>query len=665
LPGPNAWTRRIRRTLAIVLLALWLALPAGALPKEGERWIRVDTDHITLFSSAPLRQTEQLGRHVEKLKQVLDATSVGMKTHSPLPTYIYVFRGNSSFRDYRIGVDGTPQNIAGYFTANEDGNYVAINVASGDRPEETILHEYVHYWLDNNVPTVPLWVGEGLAEYYSTFRSRKNVAEIGHRVMSHDRLLEGNRLLPMAEWLAADESSTSYHEDDRVGLFYAQSWVAVHFLMSDPASRGKLGVYFRKINASQDPVQAFRETWGFSPEEFGNKLGAYVKEGSYPYYQWTFEQDLEEARARVTPLDYETVLFRLGDLLAHNPPIQFESAEQHLLAALKIDGDLAPAWATLAYLDQLRGRDDSAAQRFEKALSLDEGDPRTHRLYGSSLLERFEDTLVTGFETFEEPPPMLARARRGFRRALELEPGHPPSIVGLARTYVYEPHSDEALYALQQGLDAMPSRNDLLLDLVVVSAHRGNLAGAWRILDDSLRPRGDTGMIRSAEAIIAQVSMERADELADGGKLDEAIELLRDTAKAISIGTLKRQVLAQATTLGITIADGEDSDLYRAAIDEAGEGRFEKAIAMLAEAIEITGQEQLRLVAAAQRDAIIEIKRETENITLFNRVITLANDHKFDEAAAEMEKLLARELDPDLRASAEKVKREIAKVSGR
>jgi len=655
----------MRRTLAVASLALLFGLPPWALPKEENRWIRVDTNHFTLFSNAPGRQTERLGVHVEKLKQTLDATSVGMKTLSPLPTYIYVFRGSSSFRDYRIGTQGAPENIAGYFTSNDDGNYVAIDVASGNRPEETILHEYVHYWLDNNVPTVPLWVGEGLAEYYSTFKSRNNVAEIGHPVLSHGRRLETHRLIPLAGLLTADESSSDYHGDERAGLFYAQSWVAVHFLMSDPQSRGKLGVYFQKINARQDPVDAFRETWGFSPEEFGKKLEAYVKKGRYPYYKLTFENDLEETLAHTTPLDYENVLFRLGDLLAHAPPIQFASAEEHLLAALEIDADLSPAWATLGYLDQLTGKDERAAERFEKALSLDENAARTHRLYGLSLLERFENTLVSGFEIFDEPPAMLAKARHSFRRALELEPGHPPTLVGLARTYVYQPQSDDALYALQQGMNAMPSRIDLLLDLVIVSAHRGNLAGAWRILNDSLRPRGDSGMTRSAEAIIAQTAMAQADEFADDGDLEQAITLLRDTAQATSTRALRRQVRAQATSLSATIEAGEDADLYDAAIAAANAGRFEQSISMLVELIEFTEQEQLKLVAAAQHDAMVEIKQETENINLFNRMVTLANDHKFEEAAAALEQLLARELDAELRAEAEKVGGEIGKITGR
>jgi len=653
----------MRRALAIAVLSLSLGLPSWALPKRNDSWIRLDTEHFTFFSSVGARSTKRLSNQVGKLKQVLDGSSVGMKTYSPLPTYIYVFRNKSAFRDYTLGIDRKPESIAGFFAGSDDGNYVAINASATDHPEEVVFHEYVHYWLDNNVPAAPLWVGEGLAEYYSTFATREKHAEIGRLVQSHAQWLRRNALIPMADLLTADSSSPDYHEEDRVGLFYAQSWVAVHFLMSDKENRGKLGSYFQRLNAQQDAVEAFRETWGFSPEQFQKKLEAYIEQGTYPYYRLTFQRELEDTPATVTPMDRETVLFRLGDLLAHNPPIQFASAEEHLLAALAIDEELGMAWATLGYLDHLQGNDENAAKRFEKALSFDENDARTHRLYGLGLLERFEDSLDTGFETFDELPPMLAQARKSLQRALELDPGHPPSLVGLARTYVYEPNSDETLYAIQQGLNAMPSRTDLLLDLVIVSAHRGNLAGAWRILNDSLRWRGDRTMVRSAEGLIAQVAIEQAFALADEDKELEAIQLLKDTADATTTRPVQRQLLAQVTTLGTHVMEGEDLDFYDAAIAEANEGRFDEAVTMLGELIERTDQEKLRLVAEAQREAMIEIKRETENISLFNRAVILANDHKFDEALAVMDELLARDIDVDLRIEARKVRREIAKAT--
>ena len=653
----------MKRVSIIVAILLATCLPAQALPRDDDRWIRVDTDHFTLFSNAGERQTRQLGRYAEKLKQALEVSSEGLSTASPLPTSIYVFRDEHSFHDYKLDREGRSENLAGYFVRAEEGNYVAIDIGSGYRPEELLFHEYVHFWLSNSVPEVPLWIGEGLAEYYSTFRSHANFADIGRFVEEHVAWLRDGGLIPMADLLAAGTSSPDYHEADRVGTFYAQSWAAVHYLMSDSKRRALLGSYFKRINAREDPVEAFRDTWGLTPEQFHERLTAYVARGTFPFYKLTFERQLRQTRATVRDMDRSEVLFRLGELLAHSPPLQFGDAEQHLLAALKLDESLAPAWATLGYLAQLQGRDDQATTYFERALEFDADNARTQRLYGSNLLERFEDTLTTGFETFEETPETLAQARRSFELALELEPGHPSSLAGLARTYVYQPESPEALLALQRGIAAAPGRGDLVLDLIIVSAYRGNLAGARRLLEVSLRPYGDSNMTRSAETIVTQVSIERAFSLADTDRKVEAVALLRETAASIENVTLQRQLLAQAVSIGADAVNGADLDLYRAAMVQANEGDFDAAILKLEELIASSVQEELLAAAHAQRDSLIEVKRETENITLYNRAITLANNHRFEESVAALDELLTRDLDRALRVEAEKVKREVASLA--
>lgn len=170
-------------------------------------------------------------------------------------------------------------------------------------------------------------------------------------------------------------------------------------------------------------------------------------------------------------------------------------------------------------------------------------------------------------------------------------------------------------------------------------------------------------MVRSAEGLIAQVAIEQAYDLVDREEDVEAIRLLRETADRTTTRPIQRQLRAQATTLGTPVEEGEDLDFYDAAINEANQGRLDDAITMLDALIERTEQEKLKLVAEAQREAILEIKRETENITLFNRAISLANDHKFKQALQTIDELLARELDVDLREEARKVRQEIAKVT--
>ena len=60
-------------------------------------------------------------------------------------------------------------------------------------------------------------------------RGRK--AEIGHQKDRHRRVLEETPLLPIGTLFAIGPDSDYYSEADLQGVFYAQSWAMVHYLM--------------------------------------------------------------------------------------------------------------------------------------------------------------------------------------------------------------------------------------------------------------------------------------------------------------------------------------------------------------------------------------------------------------------------------------------------
>ena len=646
------------------IFSLFLIFLLTAATPETDRWVELTTDHFTLVGDATPAQARQLAQQVEQLQATLEQIAPEMRTESNVPTRIYLFKNEKSFRPYKLDREGNTQSLAGYFAASDDGNYVAIDVSAGEHPEEVIYHEYVHFWLETNVPNIPLWLNEGLAEYYSTFATRGSRVEIGRFVPSHVAWLKSHDLIPLDQLMRADTSSVDYHEGDRVGTFYAQSWALVHYLVADEERRGKLGDYFKAINARRDPFDAFAEVWGTTSEEVAVDLRRYVQRGRFPYFTLKAAKVQPRQATALRKLESSEVWFLLGDLLAHVPPIQFELAEQHLQQAITADEENAAAWATLGYLQQIQGQDRDAAALFKRSLELNQESARTHQLLGASQLESFEATLATGFETFEQPPSMLAQARASFERALTIDPESSGSVVGLARTYVYTPHAEDALLAMGRAIQAAPAQNDLVLDLIVVQAHRGNIDGAIELLQRSLRTRGDASLLRSAEAIIAQVAMEQAYLRFDAGEQEDATKLLLNTAERLDNRTVRKQLQTQAASLQIQALEGVDVEHYNRAIEAANDGNFARAILLLGEVIEMTEQEPLKKVALAQREAFTDLSRQSRHITAFNRAIVLANDHRFSEALKTIDALLADDPDPDLREEIVKMRREIASVGG-
>ncbi len=94
----------------------------------------------------------------------------------------------------------------------------------GDRVAEDLRHEVTHAYLHAVVPNLPLWLDEGLAEYFEVPRgyagvNRENLASVLSRIKQGT----WNPDLPRLERL--DPASEMSHDD------YAEAWAWVHFML--------------------------------------------------------------------------------------------------------------------------------------------------------------------------------------------------------------------------------------------------------------------------------------------------------------------------------------------------------------------------------------------------------------------------------------------------
>ena len=117
-----------RLAAAAVLFVLAVG-PSLALPKESDRWIKVETANFVLYGDAGASRVVEIGQNLERLREVLTKTTKGMSVHSPLPTYIYVFKNGRSFAPYKRDDAGGPTRVAGYFVGASDSNYLAVDAA--------------------------------------------------------------------------------------------------------------------------------------------------------------------------------------------------------------------------------------------------------------------------------------------------------------------------------------------------------------------------------------------------------------------------------------------------------------------------------------------------------------------------------------------------------
>ena len=146
-------------------------------------------------------------------RNVLDAS---------VPTTVILFRDEASFTPFKPLYQGRPANVAGFFQPGEDVNYIAISLDPSDRdPFSTAFHEYVHLHLRDNVPGTPLWLNEGLAEFYGSLQFSGSEALLGAPLNQYIRLLREQEMLPLSTLFSISTNSPHYNDRKRAGSFTA------------------------------------------------------------------------------------------------------------------------------------------------------------------------------------------------------------------------------------------------------------------------------------------------------------------------------------------------------------------------------------------------------------------------------------------------------------
>src|SRR3954464_668843 len=116
----------MRRLLAFSLCLLCTSAFAIEPPREKERWTTLAIDELTIYSSADDYTTRSVASGLVRLRDALGAVTQ-LKVRSPLPTRVFVFADQRSFKTYCEAAMGRSEGLSGVFLSHRDGNHVLID----------------------------------------------------------------------------------------------------------------------------------------------------------------------------------------------------------------------------------------------------------------------------------------------------------------------------------------------------------------------------------------------------------------------------------------------------------------------------------------------------------------------------------------------------------
>ncbi|HEX8836865.1 MAG TPA: DUF1570 domain-containing protein [Candidatus Acidoferrum sp.] len=378
--------------------AFWISLVNSGLcvffltatVEAADNWVEVRSPHFTVSSNAGEKEARRIANQFEEIRGVFQTAFHSLRVDFGKPLVVIAVKNEDSLKillpDYYVTKDR--MRPAGMYLRGFDRNYALLRTdvsGSGESPYHSLYHEYTHGIMALNFPVMPVWLNEGLAEFYGNTTVDSSEIGIGRISKMQLNVLHQSSFIPIQTLMNVDSRSPLYNERDRVGMFYAESWALVHYLMLDPdARKSQIMTNFLKVLAdTNDSEEAARQAFG-DLKKFGDRLQGYTRQTAFYYERMKPQTRFSDKDYATRPLSPPEVLALEADFLEHSG--HGKDAKTMLKEVIEQEPALAPAYSSLGMYDFQQHDNDAAQKEFEQALQLNPSDFRSYYYLADILL---------------------------------------------------------------------------------------------------------------------------------------------------------------------------------------------------------------------------------------------------------------------------------------
>jgi tetratricopeptide (TPR) repeat protein len=416
LPGVLAFLWKdftVKRWFGIGTIALSLLL-AGcfsrlAFAKDEPKWVEVHSAHFSVLTDAGDKRGREVALRMEQMRAVFGLLIMKDKLKMPVPITVIALKSD---KQYGMVAPAKQSMAAGFYVPGSDRVYIVLNLFEAD-PWRSVAHPLAHYLLNYNYPPAQGWFDEGLAEYFGSIQIGRQVEIGGDPELApewHEDIFDELRrdpntpqsltqLVSSPVWLSMVDLFTMKHDGSgaREGthntLYYAQSWMVVHYLVNKN-KMPEAGMYFDLVLNQKVPVEkAMVQAFDLSPEQMEEAVKTYFKSLSglgialdqakkpignpvdiqQPDH-FALPFDADDIGMAVTSVKDEEARAVIDDVMARVP--EHRDQALHDLQQLTADPkDNEAAHRGLAWDHLRQKRYDAAADELEKATELNPRDP--------------------------------------------------------------------------------------------------------------------------------------------------------------------------------------------------------------------------------------------------------------------------------------------------
>ena len=225
---PRLTFRPYLATIANLALAVACIMTAGCAihqtsPVLPEQHL-LESGQLEIHSDFKLSESHRLVTELVAQRRDL-ANLLGVEP-SDEPIHIFLFENDNDYRQYMNNKHPDFPSRRALFVKTD--TQLKVYASWHAQVAEDLRHEVTHGYLHSAVSDIPLWLDEGLAEFFETGRGKRG-SHSPHIHLLKTRLKQGKWTPNLHRLEALDEAEALTRLD------YAEAWLWVHFLLFNPA----------------------------------------------------------------------------------------------------------------------------------------------------------------------------------------------------------------------------------------------------------------------------------------------------------------------------------------------------------------------------------------------------------------------------------------------
>lgn len=261
------WSQQMRRLGVIAVLPLL----AGTLAYAGTGWTLARTAHFEVYAHSG-GDARHMAAWFERLR-VFFEQQTGVNVDSRVPLRILAFSSVEEYAPFRR----SPTADA-YYAVNDDGDFIVLPDPNED---QLAAHEYWHFVSHTANLHLPLWLNEGLAEFFSTVQWDARGGRVGAAPPRHISLLRHSFWIGLPVLLSMAGDATALQERGNAEMFYAESWALTHMLKVSPVYASRFPQVVELLTSGIASREALETVYGRGIESIANDLRGWFPKGRF------------------------------------------------------------------------------------------------------------------------------------------------------------------------------------------------------------------------------------------------------------------------------------------------------------------------------------------------------------------------------------------------